>query len=113
MVACSRVRPTITSIFLIAQRILGQGRRVILNWIPSHTNSQAYQVVEPLNDMIIKPNSSLLNRRVEAAGYATRPPSSVRWDGDATQFEHLPLSALRSRGAEVIMHRLSLCEATH
>lgn len=116
----------LTTIFVLAQHILCQGRHVILNWIPRHIGIRGNEFGDQLvqhckekssDDMVIKLSWALLRCRAEEAGHAgvqqlhreeARTSSSARWYGDAAGHEHLMMSGLKSRGSEVIMHRLKL-----
>ncbi|XP_063606451.1 uncharacterized protein LOC134781261, partial [Penaeus indicus] len=67
----------LTTILTIAQRILAQGRRIILNWVPSHIGIRGNELADrlavsgrgmPPSPMIIAPSRNLL--RMKSTGVA-------------------------------------------
>ena len=116
----------LTIVLALCQRILGRGRRVILNWVPSHIgipgNERADQLADvgrgrPPEALVIHPSRELLRSRAAAAGRdavkrlhreATGTSASARWYMDATGYQPLALTGTIPRGTEVILHRMRL-----
>ena len=116
----------LTTILTITQRILAQGRRIIINWVPSHIGIRGNELADrlavsgrgmPPNPMIIKPSCNLLRKKstgvansflLQLHREATRSSPSARWYSEATGYEPLALSELKNRGTEVILHRMRL-----
>jgi len=116
----------LTTVLTIAQRILAQGRRIIINWVPSHIGIRGNELADrladigrgmPPNPMIIKPSRKILRQKCNATARAfllqlhrekTRSSPSARWYSDATGYEPLALSEAINRGTEVILHRIRL-----
>ena len=116
----------LTTILAKAQSILSQGRRVIINWVPSHIgikgNEAADRLAEsgrlkPQIDLPLKKSKSMIKKAICQAGLATnkqrhmwaaqRSPSA-RWYRDATGYKALISPFKLSRRAEVILHRMRL-----
>ena len=116
----------LTTIGTITQRMLAQGRRIIINWVPSHIGIRGNELADrlaeigrgmPPNPMIIHQSRSLLRRKCTVAANSfllqlhreeTRHSPSASWYSDATGYEPLALSEINNRGTEVILHRMRL-----
>ena len=116
----------LTSVLYNAQVILAQGRRVILNWVPSHIgiegNERADRIAElgkglPITGPALYPSRQRLRQSTVAVGQrrvreqhigAAARSTPCKWYRDTTGYDPLTLPRDTSREAEVLLHRLRL-----
>ena len=116
----------LTTIQVLLHRLQSEGRRVILNWVPSHIgvigNELADKAAEiarkrPRVDLVIHPSKEQLSGQTTAVANkralaihktASMTSPSAQWYRRATAYEPLGLTRDMKRSDEITLHRLRL-----